>query len=62
VIRKLLTAVVAFGTTIPNRPSIVWMLPMFGLLDKRSSTVYVFDVIDIMTCKNVLKLQVEDII
>jgi hypothetical protein len=33
----LLTAVVAFRTTIPNRPSIV---PMFGLPDKRSSTVF----------------------
>jgi hypothetical protein len=56
VVRKLLMAVVAFGTTVPNRPSIitlmavfwvvapcsyvVWMLPTFGLLDKRSSAVH----------------------
>jgi hypothetical protein len=38
VVRKSLTVVVAFGTTIPNRPSII---TLFGLPDKRSSTVYI---------------------
>jgi hypothetical protein len=39
-VKKLLTAVVAFRTTIPNRPSIITLFGCFlGLLDKRSSTV-----------------------
>jgi hypothetical protein len=33
VIRKLLTAVVAFGTTIPNHPSIITLLGHFRCLD-----------------------------
>jgi hypothetical protein len=36
-VRKLLMAVVAFRTTIPNRSSII---TMFGLPDKRSATVF----------------------
>jgi hypothetical protein len=43
VVRKLLTAVVAFGTTIPNCPSIITLFgcfQCFGLPDKRSSTVF----------------------
>jgi hypothetical protein len=46
-VRKLLTAVVAFGTIIPNHPSIITLsgkLPVFGLLDKKYSTVYQFGI------------------
>jgi hypothetical protein len=43
VVRKLLTAVVAFGTTYYTKLSfsyyIVWMLLMFGRPDEWSSTV-----------------------
>jgi hypothetical protein len=43
VVRKLLMAVVAFGTTVPLSFMyyVVWMLPMFALTDKQSSTVLV---------------------
>jgi hypothetical protein len=33
VIRKLLTAVVAFGTAVPNRPSIIMLFGYFRLKD-----------------------------
>jgi hypothetical protein len=41
-VRKLLRAVVAFGTTTKSSFNyyVVWMLQMFGLPDKRSSTVH----------------------
>jgi hypothetical protein len=35
VVRKLLTAVVAFGPTIPNRPSIITLFGCFRCLDFR---------------------------
>jgi hypothetical protein len=35
VVRKLPTAVVAFGTTIPNRPSIITLFGRFRCLDFR---------------------------
>jgi hypothetical protein len=42
VVKKLLTAVVAFGTTIPNRPLIITLFGCSGCLDSRIKDVLLY--------------------
>jgi hypothetical protein len=56
-VRKLLTVVVAFRTTIPNRPSIITLFGCFRCLDFRIKDLllYLLDNTVYKTCKEIFK-------